>query len=211
MNYTKSKLIGAIAALIICAPMASAAPTVTATGFYLGAQTGWNDTTLEGSSSNSLVEGNSASGVSGAAFAGYQAKIPNGILAIEVNAGASSAEFEKTETAARQLITSDMSYGISARLGTDIARSTQFYGLVGYQSTDFELTLEDSTPGSVANFKDSKSSAGASIGFGIQAQITDALAMRVQWTRTLHDEKTFGDLKLDPSTSQVSIGVMGFF
>jgi len=211
MNYTKSKLTGAIAALMICAPMAAAAPALTASGFYLGAQAGWNDTTLEGNSNNYSVEGISASGVSGGAFAGYQAKIPSGILAIEINAGSSSAEFEQTEAGAQQSITSDMSYGISARLGTDIAQATQFYGLVGYQSTDFELTLEDSTPGSASNFKDSKSSGGASIGFGIQAQMTDALAMRVQWTRTLHDEKTFGDLKIDPSTSQVSIGFMGFF
>lgn len=202
MNVSKKLLLAtATAALMGSAGLANAS------GFYLGAQAGWNDTSIEAEVDGDSLEGLSATGVAGSVIAGFQTTIPGGFVGLEVNAGDSSAEFEMNESNAQMTITSDLSYGVSAMLGTNISKDTQFYGLVGYQATDMEATARAASIGSVATVSEEETFSGARFGVGMQSSMTDSLKLRAQWTRTLYGEEA----GFEPEESVFSVGVLGFF
>lgn len=189
------------------AALMSSAGLANASGFYLGAQVGWNDTSIDTKVDGDTLEGLSATGVAGAVVAGFQTTIPGGFVGLEVNVGDSSAEFELSEANSQMTVTSDLSYGVSAMLGTNLGKNTQFYGLVGYQATDMEVKASAAGIGTVVSASDEETFTGARFGVGMQSSMTDNLKLRAQWTRTLYgDEGGF-----EPEESVFSVGAIGFF
>lgn len=201
----------AIAAFIVGSILGAGASAASADA-YLGGQAGWTDTSIEtGMNTGTEVSGLAATGGSISAIGGVQVDIVSGFLGLEVNVGDSSAEYETNSATEQVALTSDFSYGASAMLGTNITQSTQFYGLAGYQVTKMELTARSSAPGNVTSDIDDESFGGPKLGLGMQTDITDALAMKIQWTRTLYDSEDLLGEKVEPTESQFSIGVIGFF
>ena len=193
----------------------SAAAPASAGEFYLGGEMGWTDVNLETTTTSLEESGLGASGFSGSALAGYQVAIPSGILGFEVNVGDSSAEYEATSDTYQETITRDVSYGISAMLGTNLSDNTHLYGRLGYQATSMELTARQAGTGVVEEFSKDKTYTGARVGAGIQTAVTDDLSVRLEWTRTIYSEETLAyngsEVDVQPGESRVAIGILGRF
>lgn len=193
----------------------SAAAPASAGEFYLGGEMGWTDVNFETTTTSFEESGLGASGFSGSALAGYQVAIPSGILGFEVNVGDSSAEYEATSDTYQETITRDVSYGISAMLGTNLSDNTHLYGRLGYQATSMELTARQAGTGVVEEFSKDKTYTGARVGAGIQTAVTDDLSVRLEWTRTIYSEETLAyngsEVDVQPGESRVAIGILGRF
>lgn len=211
MKKTNKLLISAAVAALMATPMAASAAS---SGIYFGGQAGWADTNIKtDNGAGSELDGLSATGVSGALIVGTQKTISTGIMAFEANLGDSSAEYEAKDGTSQSTITSDLTYGASVKLGTDMSRRTQVYGLLGYQFTDMEFNSRTSAVGGVTTLNSSETYSGPRFGFGMQTQITRDLTLRMEWSRTLYDDQEIedSDLTLEPTESQFSVGVVGFF
>lgn len=225
-----------LAAAVSAATLAAPA---SANGLYMGLNAGWNATNSENNATtlvnqggaNALIQEESETSVNGPAYAGvlgFKMPISTGFVAVEANIGDSSAESESSATIdgtviTRNSITSDLSYGITGILATEIRPQTYFYGLAGYQMTTFEgqYTDRDVFTNNIASSTREEDFGGARIGAGIETALTDALSLRVEWTQTYYSEETLEfdtttssqpiSIDVKPTETRVTLGIIGHF
>lgn len=203
---------------------------------YAGLNVGWNATDLEQKATASdagvaITEeaSEAAHGVAFGSVAGLKLPISTGYLGLEVNVQDSSAEAEQEATVnggvtMRTKTSSDLSYGVSGILATNINESTYIYGLAGYQMADMELKYSDRDPvgGAVASDSTSETFGGVRVGVGLETEITSALSLRMEWSKTHYSSEDFSvkssmyddgaqKFKLEPEEERISIGVIGHF
>lgn len=165
---------------------------------YVGLMVGWNDTQMESEARSELSGGASANiqertetGLTGPAFGvvlGGKLPISTGYLGFEANVTDSSSETtaDATINGATDFsyaATSDLSYGLNVQLGTNVNPHTRLYGLAGAQLTEFNIKQQ-----SVTAFDENDTLTGVRFGLGLETDITDMLALRLQWTQTQYDE-----------------------
>lgn len=211
------------ALIFITASALSASSAVVANpGFYVGAQIGYQNTSIKEVYSEEIgpgvfgvdtTDGLSADGFAGGVFAGTKFNMNNGFFfGAEVNAGTGSAEHElkysEAGLSASMKLESKTSYGIAALAGVSLASDTSLYGRLGYQRTKFEQKL------SVLGLSGSESEnfGGVRIGIGMETSLAEQLALRLDWSQTYYSSKTFDvdvgeTVKFEPTESLFQIGV----
>lgn len=159
----KFALIAAAAAAVAATPALAAN-----SGPYIGA--GVTHDNLSGASD---LEGLGISGVGGTVFAGYDLPLSENTFAgVEVNFDLASAKLGD----ATDSFEYDHKYGVTARLGVNVSEGVALYGRVGYQRGRASTT-EDSV-------KVSESRDGLLFGAGIEAAVSERVAVRAQYGRT---------------------------
>lgn len=111
--------------------------------------------------------------------------------------------FEETDTERNSLSKED-SYGIRLKLGKAVTTEIAFYGILGYQSTEFNLETDD---GEVFNFNNDHT--GISYGIGATYAMTpnwllSAEAMRTDYGSENYIQNTFD---VEPSETKFNIGI----
>lgn len=225
-------LAAAVSAATIAAP-------ASANGLYLGLNAGWNATNSEESTTIQFAGGGAPgtatdtmdSSLYGAAYggvAGFKMPISTGYVGLEVNIADSSAESELDSTlngttVARTSLTSDLSYGVTGILATEISEGTHLYGLAGYQMTNFEgqVSERNVTTNAIVSSTADEDFGGARVGVGVESMLTDALSLRLEWAQTYYSEESLqfssanggGDFTTDikPTETRVTLGIIGHF
>lgn len=238
MNVKKHTIAYATALIAATVTMPTNAQGLNA---YAGLNLGWNATAIETKTSTNVDLGTGGGtalinekvdfAASGAAFggvAGLKFPISTGYLAIEANIADSSAEAESEAkidgtTISASSITSDLSYGLTGILATEIASKTHLYGLLGYQMTDFEAqyTDRDTATNDIVKGKMDDSFGGARVGAGIETAVTSALSVRLEWSQTYYSEEEFefetttssdpATIEYEPVETRVTLGIIGHF
>lgn len=236
MSIKKIALISGIVAASFAATGANANDSMSA---YAGLNLGWNATNSEETTTLSFDNGGATSvavdtnenSLYGAAYggvAGLKFPISTGYIGIEVNISDSSAETELDSkidgtSIAKTSLTSDLSYGITGILGTEIAPNTFVYGLAGYQMTNFEgqFTERNVSTNAIVSSTADEDFGGARIGVGVESAVTDALSLRLEWAQTYYSEESLSfasanggsdyatDIK--PTETRVTLGIIGHF
>ncbi|KXS55102.1 MAG: Uncharacterized protein AWU57_526 [Marinobacter sp. T13-3] len=200
-----------LSTVIAATLMSCGAASVSANEFYAGAEAGWSDAHIEATRTNANVNGFSSTGFTYGAIAGYQMRIPDGMLAFEVNVGDNATEYEQKTATSSESMEGGPQYGITAKLGTSIHRYSHLYALAGYQWQDMDAQATTISGGTRSVTTDSATFGGPKVGFGLQTKATRALTLRAEWSRTIYDEETILDSKLDPEESRFTLGIVGKF
>lgn len=213
----KLKLITASVALAGFSATASAAPEI-----YLGAQMGYQSTDMEYTESYSYVDSvysesgsnttdYSLDGVAGGIFAGAKFYVGDGLyIAPEVNLGTSNADggysesgsysyndgtFSDSDSYSYEVeAEAGQSYGFGVLLGKDLTANTSVYGRLGYQRTEYELTV--SGTGFDSESEDD-TFGGVRYGLGLETAMTNNLALRLDWSLTDYSDESYSESTQD--------------
>lgn len=203
----------------------SAAATAASPSLYLGGQLGYQNIEMEQTAEsfgyNSTTD-YSGKGLAGGVFAGMKFDItPEFYLAPEINLGYSSADGGVTNDYGSGYtsfieVEAKKTYGLAALAGYSITDSTDVYGRLGYQWTEFEATAGFTDPiyGN-ASESESKTFGGVRVGVGAQTAVAENLALRVDWSYTDYSSESFEDgpdtITYDPTESLFQVGVVYSF
>lgn len=206
-----------IKSLIACVVTATAAAGTWAAngevGFYAGVQGGYQDTSVKfkdtdfGNDTYTSFDSLSVDGLAGGVFAGVRLNMDSPFfVAGELNLGTSRAESEiklsgpGSPTSDTSKIKSRGTYGAALLGGFEIAPSTSLYGRLGYQKTKFE-----------ANGISSKKHNGFRHGLGLETKLSNELALRLDWSRTIYSSESHryanGKTKVEPTENLFQVGL----
>lgn len=174
---------------------------------YVGAQMGYQDTSLEygykessnvGPGQYSQTTDFSASGVAGSLFAGAKFSLGEGFfIAPEVNLGTSTADGGISRNSSGFGSSSyeleaeaGQSYGLGVLLGKNLTSDTTIYGRLGYQRTEYEVS-ESGT--NVDNWSEDETFGGVRYGIGMETALVDSLALRLDWSQTQYSDESFSE------------------
>ena len=185
---------------IIAAAVAAvaAAPALAAnSGPYIGA-----GVTHDNLSGGGDAEGIGMSGVGGTVFAGYDLPLSENTFAgVEVNFDLASAKLGDDVNS----FEADHKFGVTGRLGFNVSEGVALYGRVGYQRGRASITVEGD--------KVSESRDGLLLGGGIEAAVSESIAVRAQYSRThfyptAADKLTFGSDNVGLNLDQFQLAVL---
>lgn len=205
----KLKLFVSSVALAGFSTAVMAAPSV-----YVGAQLGHQDTAFDMSTSyagttyGESLEGLSITGIAGGLYLGTKYPVGDSFfLGTEVNVGTSAADHTTRYGVDTIELEAGTSYGIAALAGKQLSPSTAVYGRLGYQRTEYEMTL--SGPG--YNESDDETFGGVRVGVGMETGLGDQLALRLDWSQTHYSSKTYSNgwvsETFEPTESLFQVGV----
>jgi outer membrane immunogenic protein len=179
---------------------AVAAPEV-----FVGGQLGYQDTSLKLSDAGVTFDGVSISGVAGSLFAGVKYPLDGGFfIGAEANVGTSGADAEISLFDITVEADAKTSYGAAALLGYQVTDATALYGRLGYQRTEYELTVRE--PG--FSVSDDETFGGVRFGIGMESELTEQLALRLDWSQTHYSSKDFDGEKFEPTESLFQVGAV---
>lgn len=202
----KFKLLASGVALAGFSAAANAAPEL-----YMGAQMGYQSTDVEYSDKYSYVNGSfsdsytettdySVDGVAGGLFAGAKFYVSEGLyIAPEVNLGTSSADggyregYRNSDGATSSFeieAEAGKSYGFGVLLGKDLTANTSIYGRLGYQRTEYELTVSGT---GFSSESDDETFGGIRYGLGLETAMTSNLALRLDWSLTDYSDESYSE------------------
>lgn len=197
--------------------MGASSAAVASPQFYLGAQAGYQDTSLEVSIDWSDVafpeyggsssEDYSVSGIAGGVFAGVKFNLGERFfISPEINLGTSNADggitsrdygpdYSYSESFEAE---AGRSYGIGVLLGSEVTANTSVYGRLGYQRTKYELTYKESYVNNAfpefsysESTSDSDTFSGFRYGVGVETAVSERLALRLDWSQTRYSSKRY--------------------
>lgn len=181
--------------------------------FYAGIQGGYQDTSVKlkdtdfGNDTYTSFDSLSVDGLAGGIFAGVRFNTNSPFfVAGELNLGTSRAE-SKLKLSGPGSPISDTSkiksrgtYGAALLGGFEVAPSTSLYGRLGYQKTKFE-----------ASEVSSKKHNGFRYGLGLETKLSNELALRVDWSRTIYSSESHryadGKTKVEPTENLFQVGL----
>lgn len=205
----KLKAIALATALAGASTAAMAAPSV-----YVGAQLGHQDTAFDVSSSyagttyGESLEGLSITGIAGGLYLGTKYPVGDSFfLGTELNVGTSAADHTTRYGVDSIKLEAGTSYGIAALAGMQLSPSTAVYGRLGYQRTEYEMTLS----GAGYNESDDETFGGVRVGVGMETGLGDQLALRLDWSQTHYSSKTYSNgwvsETFEPTESLFQVGL----
>ena len=110
--------------------------------------------------------------------------------------------FEDSSSQTRSFAKED-SYGIRAKIGRLVSDDTAFYGILGYQITDFELTSVDSETSVNTN-----DHGGITYGVGATYSVAPNVLITAEAVRTDYSsEKYFQSFDIDPNETKINVGI----
>jgi len=145
----------------------------------------------------------SATGVFGSIFAGYRWNNKRYYLAGEVAGNASSAEFSSSnyeyvhKSFTNTAYKIDNSFSVSVLPGLVLNATTFFYTRVGYITGNFKTHTQDTSLANVDKYL-----SGFLIGFGVQNDISEKLAVRFEYSQANYQKTAFN--VLDGTTTKVT-------
>ena len=204
------KAIYTIPAAMLLAGASTAA--LAAPQLYLGAQMGYQSTDMEYSDkysddfgSNVKTTDYSVDGVAGGIFAGAKFYVAEGLyIAPEVNLSTSTADGGNEENWSypgyatgdyKQEVEAGTSYGLSVLFGKDLTASTTVYGRLGYQRTEYEVTVSGSNRDTMS---EDETFGGVRYGIGMETDLAERLALRLDWSQTQYSDESFSETTIDP-------------
>ncbi len=162
------------------------------TGIYATVSGGYSTIDIDirdrGSFGSARLDGAAASGAVVTGALGTSLVMSGYYGAIEVYAGASNADFEYRIDDDRLELEAKDFYGIALRAGREVRRNMVLYGLLGYQSTKFEESINvdgDSSSGS-DRFD------GVRAGLGVELASEDRVFARFEYSVIRHGSETYG-------------------
>lgn len=217
-------------AIALGVSMAALATTAhAAPEFFVGAEAGYQNIDMQDSFSYSdptFQTGSSTdfsmSGVSGGIFAGMKFNVNDSFyLAPEVNLGTSNASGGSSSSSSDMFggsrsrsyeFESGTSYGLGVLAGYNLTDTTSIYGRLGYQRTNFELTESYADIFGSESVSGDEDLNGVRYGVGIETALTQAVALRLDWSQTQYSDHTetneFDEkFSIDPTESQFQVGV----
>jgi outer membrane immunogenic protein len=100
-------------------------------------------------------------------------------------------------------LSKESSYGIRGKIGAAIADNVALYGIIGYQKTEFELTVTDEESRS-----DTNDHTGVVYGIGATYAIAPNVLLTAEATQTdLGDETYFQESDIQADGTQLGIGL----
>ena len=181
------KIKHAISATTLAAGLAFTGAASANGGLYTGASLDWVNANSEFSFEDASQDSNSVSGVGATLRLGYEKAMPGGYIGFEGNLADSAAEYKEKSGSSALSMTRELSYGVSFLAGTNINQSSSLYGTLGYQATNFELSAKVDGAGKQT---EDEAFGGPRVGFGVKSDITDMLALRLEWSRTFYGEES---------------------
>jgi len=186
-NYKVLAVKGGVAAITF---VLSTATAHAFNGPYAGIAFSFQDVVSEqkvrsGGESAEFDLGGNGIGLSG--HLGYNWTNQSGILVgLEVNLGQANAESKVGDGSSIGTYTFEAkeSYGVAGQMGRIIGEDLVFYGLAGYQVTNFESRVGGSS--------DDKNFKGFRAGVGTEYMLKDNVSMRLQYVRTYYGSETYG-------------------
>jgi len=179
----------AAAALSVALPAYAAGQS----GPYVGA-----GVTYDNVSGTQSIEGLGISGLGGTVFAGYNFVYGgNTFVGLEANFDLASADAgDKTNG-----FKADNQFGASARLGYNLNPAAAFYGKVGYQRGRASTY--------VGGAKTSASRDGLLLGAGLEADVTQHVAVRVEFNHTnFYRDKAVDPANTGIANNQATVGLL---
>lgn len=181
-----------IAAAAVAAATASPALAAADAGPYVGVAV-----THDNISGTGAADGLGFNGVGGSAFVGFNFDLGTSAFAgLEANFDLASADVD----AAR--VEADHYFGVSGRLGFRPSDNVALYGRVGYQRG--RATADKGLPTEVSDSAD-----GLRLGAGVEANVTERVAVRVEYN---HTHYYIDDTLVGPNTglanNQAVVGVV---
>ncbi|AUB79308.1 hypothetical protein BBH56_09490 [Spiribacter roseus] len=139
---------------------------------------------------------------------GYNWVSENGLyvgFAANYNLNGIDENFDKDSDGDTVGTTKEDAYGAEVKLGAAVSDSTAFYGIVGYQSADFKLSIN--TPEGSTNDKQSHS--GVRYGIGATYAITENILLSAEATQTDYDSKDYldGQYKVEAKETEFGLGI----
>ncbi|QKG71952.1 outer membrane protein [Erythrobacter mangrovi] len=183
-------------------------------GFYFGAEAGVDnyelsaDTDIADTGFDASFDGISGDGVAGGVFAGYHMGFTGGFLAVEGFAGLSDASMGASISDGVDTFSltakAKESYGIAARLGAKVSRSTAVYVRGGWINTKFKVTLSDG----VDTLSESETEDGFQYGAGMETMVGANIALRAEYVISDYSGAGLGDgVSLDNGSFRAGISL----
>jgi outer membrane immunogenic protein len=175
--------------------------------YELGADIDLGDLDPDLAGASVVLDGLSGDGIAGGAFAGYQVGFGSAFAALEGFARLTSASMELSGTDGVDdfLLKAEAkeSYGVAARLGVKVARSTGVYGRLGWVSTKFKTTLDDTFDVYTARETEDAIQYGA----GVETMVGPQISLRVEYVLADYGEAGLGDgVSLDSGSFSAGLG-----
>jgi len=179
-------------------------------GVYVGVEGGYEnyDVSAEYDDGSLAIaaDGLSGDGLTGGIFAGYQTRMGEGFMAIEafgrLSSASMSASFDDGVDMLSGSIEAKESYGIAAKAGIRVNRSSGIYARVGWVNTRFELSVSDG----VSSYTADQTEDAIEYGGGLETLVGRNYALRVEYVRA-----DYGSAGLPDEISVDSNGVRAGF
>ncbi len=148
------------------------------------------------------VEGLGINGIGGTVFAGYDLPLSENTFAgVEANFDLASAKYENNVGS----LEADHVFGVTARLGINLNEGVALYGRAGYQRGRASEVI--------GNEKFSQSRDGLRLGAGIEASVSESIAVRAEYNRThfyptADDKVNFGSDNVGLNNNQFQLAVV---
>lgn len=193
MSRIASALLGGVALVAVgAAPSLAQSPF---DGAYVGAYTGYTDNNASAASGTANAEFDADGWLYGA-YAGYGKTFDKLYLGGEIDLGSADISGKGTVAGLTTRLDTNESYGISARAGYLVTNDALLYGRVGYQRTNYDVSVgTGATKISASDTLD-----GLRLGGGLEYALTDNVLARVEYNYTDYDETKFHE-------NQVRVGV----
>lgn len=183
----RSVALAAAASLIVATPAFAAADN----GPYIGVGVTHDD--INGTSA---AKGLGIDGIGGTAVVGFNYGLGQMFAGAEANFDISGAKIgDKTNGAY-----ADHQFGIAARAGFRLNEGAAFYGLAGYQRGVASVFS--------GGVKATEARDGLRLGAGLEANVTDKVAVRVQYSHTHFYRASTDPLNIGLANNQAVVGVV---
>lgn len=189
-------------------------------GFYLGGYLSYSDVRADVSLSGVGSVDESGDGFGGGALIGFGGTNWDGRLygAIELDVGYDGAQYDESATVAglgtaSLDVETQLTFGVSGRIGTVIADDFLLYGKIGYVRTNAEAELEGNVVGiGPFSVSDDEWFDGFRFGAGLEGMVANNISIRAEYTYTIYDDPDIAPgLSIDPDQHLVRIGASYYF
>ncbi len=180
-NLMKSYAI--VSALLIAAP-AFAQSETTYNGFFIGAQTGWQQDQAKVPSDSINVDVSTDGWMYGAQ-AGYDWRLDRFVIGLEAMISGSSGSSEELDTAGNSYkLNAGTTWGFSTRAGYLVSDPVLLYARLGYSWASYNYVFNQS-------IKESYNQDGITVGFGGEYQMSPSFSLRLEWNYADFGSNTF--------------------
>ncbi|MCP1676873.1 opacity protein-like surface antigen [Natronocella acetinitrilica] len=179
------------------------------TGVYATVSGGYSVMDIDirdgGAFGDARLDGAGASGASLSGAIGTSLVMGRFYGAIEVYAGASTADFEYRVGGDRLKLEAEDFFGIALRAGSEVRSNMVLYGILGYQSTKFEetVTIAGNTSSGSDRFD------GVRGGLGLELASEDRVFARFEYSIIRYGSETYGSgadaVRYQPTESLFSV------
>lgn len=171
------------AAIAVASAPAFAQDAEAFSGFFIGAQTGWQQDKAKVSSNTS--QSVSKDGWMYGAQAGYDYRVGNGVFGVEAMISGSSGTAEQIDNAGNSYkLNAGTTFGFSGRAGYVVSEPVLLYARVGYTWASYNYVFNQA-------IETSYDQDGITLGAGAEYQFAQNISARLEWNYADLGDDTF--------------------